>query len=583
MIKNLTFLMLFLAFGSMVVGQDLPNFMTQQEKDFLRMNGGLQIFQTDDNNPPPGPVRTMAEWEQLQGLQITWTSQTAILRQIVDYAQEECIVYIICSDSNTVKTNLTNNGVPLTNVKFLVTGFNSIWCRDYGPWSVYSNVMDTLRIVDWIYNRPRPLDDVSPVFVSNNLGIPYHRTLIAPNDLVNTGGNFMVDGHGTAFASKLILEENQAGNPYGVSVKNEAQIDAIMNSYMGISRYIKMNTLPYDQIHHIDMHMKLLDEETLLVGQYPNGVADGPQIEANLQYVLNNFQTCFGRPYKVIRIPMPPEGGQYPNSGGDYRTYTNSVIVNKTVIVPTYELRYDTTALRIYREAMPGYNVVGINCNAIIPSLGAIHCITKEIGVNEPVFISHMAVRDNNNTTNPYPVKAYIKTKSGVNNAKLFWRTDTTMAYNQVNMSVAGDTFTASIPAQNLGTKVYYYISATSNSGKTVTKPLPAPAGYIKFNVDNPTSITNSTGIANRYELSQNYPNPFNPTTEINFAIPTSEHVSLKVYDLSGKLLRTLVDDFRTAGSYRVNFNARNLSSGVYFYKLTSGSYTQVKKMTLIK
>lgn len=583
MIKKITFLVLFLALGSMVSGQDLPNYMTQQEKDFLRMNGGLQIFQTDDNNPPPGPVRTMAEWEQLQGLQITWTAQTTILRQIVDYAQEECLVYIICSDSNAVKTNLTNNGVPLTNVKFLVTGFNSIWCRDYGPWSVYSNVSDTLRIVDWIYNRPRPLDDVSPVFITNYLGIPIHRTLQAPNDLVNTGGNFMVDGHGTAFASKLILEENQAGNPYGVSVKNEAQIDAIMNNYMGISRYIKMNTLPYDQIHHIDMHMKLLDEETLLVGQYPPGVADGPQIEANLQYVLNNFQTCFGRPYKVVRIPMPPENGQYPNTGGDYRTYTNSVIVNKTIIVPTYELRYDTTALRIYREAMPGYNVVGINCNSIIPSLGAIHCITKEIGVSEPVFISHMAVRDNNNTTNPYPVKAYIKTKSGVNNAKLFWRTDTTVAYTQVNMSVAGDTFTASIPAQNLGTKVYYYISATSNSGKTVTKPLPAPAGYIKFNVDNPTSITNNTGIADRYELSQNYPNPFNPTTEIRFAIPTNEHVSLKVYDLSGKLIRTLVDDFMSVGSYNVNFNAQGLSSGVYFYKLSSGSFTQVKRMTLIK
>ena len=55
-----------------------------------------------------------------------------------------------------------------------------------------------------------------------------------------------------------------------------------MNKFLGVDRYIKMNTLPYDQIHHIDMHMKLLDEETLLVGQYPPGIADGPQIEANL-------------------------------------------------------------------------------------------------------------------------------------------------------------------------------------------------------------------------------------------------------------------------------------------------------------
>ena len=565
-----------------VNAQDLPSFMTEQEK--LMMDKYQYPFIiTDDNNPPPGPVRTMAEWEQLSAIQITWTAQTTILRQIVDYAQEECLVYIICSDSNSVKTNLQNNGVPLTNVKFLVTGYNSIWCRDYGPWSIYSNVMDTLRIVDWIYNRPRPLDDVTPVFISNYTGIPIHRTLQSPNDLVNTGGNFMVDGHGTAFASKLILSENAPGNPYGVSAKTEAQIDGIMNSYMGIDRYIKMETLPYDVIHHIDMHIKLLDEETLLVGQYPPGVADGPQIEANLQYVLNNFQTCFGRPYKVVRIPMPPENGQYPNTGGDYRTYTNSVFVNKTVIVPTYELQYDTTALRIYREALPGYNVVGINCNSIIPSLGAIHCITKEIGVQEPVFISHAKLLNTDNTSSPYQVKAYIKTTSGVANAKVFWRTDTTIAYNQVNMSAAGDTFTASIPPQILGTSVYYYISATSVSGKTVTKPLPAPAGYIRFEVDNATSITGNNGTINGYNLSQNYPNPFNPTTEINFTIPETGFVELKVYDLTGRLVKTLVSDMKNAGSYNVEFNAEGISSGVYFYKLSTDNFSDIKKMILLK
>ena len=566
-----------------VNAQDLPSFMTEQEK--LMMDKYQYPFIiTDDNNPPPGPVRTMAEWEQLSAIQITWTAQTTILRQIVDYAQEECLVYIICSDSNAVKSYLTAGSVPIVNIRFLITSFNSIWCRDYGPWTVYSNVIDTMRIVDWIYNRPsRPQDDATPLFIANYMGVPIHRTLQAPNDLVNTGGNYMVDGHGTAFASKLILTENQAGNPYGVSAKTENQIDGIMNSYMGINRYIKMNTLPYDVIHHIDMHIKLLDEETLLVGQYPPGIADGPQIEANLQEVINNYQTCFGKRYKVVRIPMPPEGGQYPNNGGDYRTYTNSVFVNKTVIVPTYEAQYDTTALRIYREALPGYKIYGINCNSIIPSLGAIHCITKEIGVSEPVFISHSALRDTNNTTNPYPVKAYIKTKSGVNNAKVYWRTDTTQAYQQINMSVAGDTFTANIPAQSLGTTIYYYISATSNSARTVTKPLTAPDGYIKFHVDNTTGITGSTGVLHGFELKQNYPNPFNPATEISFTLPENNFVTLKVYDVSGRLVKTLVNDFRTAGNYKVSFDGGGISSGIYFYKLESGQFTDVKKMILVK
>jgi agmatine/peptidylarginine deiminase len=519
----------------------------------------------------------MAEWEELSALQITWTQEQAILRQIVDYAQDEVLVYIICSDSNAVKTYLTSGSVPLTNVKFLVTPFNSIWCRDYGPWTIYNrSTSDSLKIADWIYNRPsRPLDDATPTFVANYISAPIHTMNQAPNNLIATGGNFMVDGHGTGFSSKLIENENP-----GHTV---AEIEAILSSYMGITRYVRMNTLPYDQIHHIDMHMKLLDEETLLVGQYPAGVADGPQIEANLQFVLNNYQTCFGKPYKVVRIPMPPEGNLYPNQGGDYRTYTNSVIVNKTVIVPTYEQRYDTTALRIYRENMPGYRVVGINCNSIIPSLGAIHCITKEIGVKEPVFISHSGLRNTSNTTTPYQVKAYVKTKSGVANAKMFWTTDTTQAFTQVNMTAAGDTFTANIPAQPLNTKLYYYISATSNSGRTVTKPLPAPSGNFRFMVTTTTGVTTNSSNVTSYGLAQNFPNPFNPATTIKYSLPKAGFVKLQVYDIAGKVVRTLTNEVQQPGEYKVDFNAADLTSGVYFYRLDAGEFSQVRKMLLIK
>lgn len=559
-----------------------PTAMELQQMEYLRNNPIPPVLM--DPNPPPGPVRTMAEWEELQALQITWTAQLSILRQIVDYAQDECLVYIICSDSNSVKTYLTNGGVPLVNLRFLITSFNSIWCRDYGPWTVYSQNIDTLRIIDWKYNRTtRPQDDATPVFIANNMGVPIHQTLIAPNDLVNTGGNFMVDGHGTAFASKLILTENGPGNPYGVSVKTESQINSIMSTYMGISRYIKMDILPYDQIHHIDMHMKLLDEETIMVGQYPPGIADGPQIELNLQYVLNNFQTCFGKPYKVVRIPMPPHNGNYPPSG-NYRTYTNSVFVNKTVIVPTYELQYDTTALRIYREALPGYRVVGIDCNAIIPSLGAIHCITKEIGVNEPVFISHSALRNTNNTSQPYEVKAYIRSKSGITSARMYWTLDTTSGFTQVNMTNIGDTFRANIPQQPLNTRIYYYISATSVSGRTIAKPLPAPSANFRFMVTNVTGIEQiAAGIPNKFTLHQNYPNPFNPVTKIKFDIAKNSKVKLIIFDVTGKEVLKITDAFMTAGSYSYQWNASTFASGIYFYKLQADEYSEIKKMILVK
>jgi uncharacterized delta-60 repeat protein len=85
------------------------------------------------------------------------------------------------------------------------------------------------------------------------------------------------------------------------------------------------------------------------------------------------------------------------------------------------------------------------------------------------------------------------------------------------------------------------------------------------------------------FYLSQNYPNPFNPSTTINFSLPVSGFVTLKVYDALGNEIATLVNENLNSGSYSLNFDASKLTSGVYFYKLTTQNYNEVKKMILIK
>jgi hypothetical protein len=93
----------------------------------------------------------------------------------------------------------------------------------------------------------------------------------------------------------------------------------------------------------------------------------------------------------------------------------------------------------------------------------------------------------------------------------------------------------------------------------------------------------NNSTLPKDYTLSQNYPNPFNPTTTINFSVPKSEYVKIKVYDILGRDVVTLVNENKPVGNYKVEFNAGKLTSGVYFYRMESGSYSQTKKLLLLK
>lgn len=525
--------------------QYLPSGITEAEKQLNYTPPAALGITT----PPSSSVRTPAEWEEIDGLCIRWEGSFArtTLREIVRNAKEEVTVYIVTEQQSSVQNYLQNNGIDLNNIVFVNAESNSIWFRDYGQWNVYTEDVDSLLWVDWIYNRPRPDDDNVPVELAQLLNIPLYQTTSAPYDLVNTGGNFMVDGFGTAFASELIIEEND-GTGYGVTNHSEIAIDNILDAFMGIERYIKMPTLPYDGIHHIDMHMKLLDEETLLIGEYPSGVADGPQIESNLNYVLNNFNSVFGTDYKVVRIPMPPEGGYYPDTWGDYRTYTNSVFVNNTVLVPIYEEQWDTTALRIYREALPGYNVVGIDCNEIITASGAIHCITKAVASDDPLLIRHQPLNDQTYSANDYQIEALIQHADGVSEASVYWTTDTAVGFASEPMqltSVTDNTWTGFIPYQQAGATVYYYIQAEAINGKEQVRPMPAPEGFWKFKV-----LANPTGIDEEEVRIGVYPNPSNGVFEVNTNL--QKPTTIWVYDGVG---RRLIAQHFTGASVQVDLS----------------------------
>lgn len=592
--KSLYTLIAGLLLGARLFAQsepDLPRYMTADEKIRMKHTATADAaVLTGITNPPTLPVRTMAEWEELQALVITWRSQPVILTEIVKAAREECRVIICCNIQDSIpaaQNRLIAAGVDISsNVEFLLVPNNSIWVRDYGPNCVYANDVDSLYIIDWIYNRPsRPLDNALPEKIANYLDVPIYTTTVAPTDMVNTGGNFMSDGMGTAFSSELILDENDLGNPYGVSVKSEADINGILQDFMGINRSIKMDVLPYDEIHHIDMHMKLLDEETLLVGEYPAGIADGPQIEANIQYVLDNYKSAFGTPYKVIRIPMPPQNNLYPSNGANYRTYANAVFVNKTVIVPFYEQKFDTTAQRIWEESLPGYKIVGINCNKIIPSLGAIHCITKEIGVPDPLRIIHQELpscMENTEWPSGYPIWANLSHRSGMASATIHYATNPDGPWESVDLPVylLDDTswsYKGLIPLQPDGSTVYYYIEGVANNGKTLTRPLPAPAAYWSFCVKE-TIGTEEVAQATLLEI---YPNPASAITVIPVSAKHKTQGKIRIINTLGQVVETVFAGEIPSGTSNHFIDAGNYVPGTYFVELQTGSQIVLKKLVV--
>lgn len=580
--KKLILLLFYSGIFEICLAQDLPKGFAPGEE--AQMTSYLENFSSNRalkpliNTPPPfTKLRNAAEWEEIQTLTITWTSYTPIHRQIILAAQNETKITIVCSDSNAVKTNLNANSVPLTNLRFVIAPFNSVWIRDYFGNSVYGKHVDSLILVDWIYNRPRPLDDVVPTAVANNLNIPIYETTSSPNwNLIHTGGNYMSDGLGTAFSSTLTDSENPT--------KTVAMIDTIMKKFMGINRYIRMPTLPYDGIHHIDMHMKLIDEETLLVGQYPPGIADGPQIEANLAWILANYNSVFGTPYKVVRIPMPKDRNNlWPNqSGGWYCTFTNGVFVNKSYIFPTFYQQYDTTAFRILKQNLPGYKITGIDCDEpsspIISASGAIHCITHAVHVKDPLLITHQRLNMKCSTDPSYLVSAKIAHKSGINSATVYWTNDTLNGFSPLNMSLANiatNEYTAAIPTQTAGTKVYYYISATANSGKTITRPITAPLGRWNFDVQNCiTSIKEITTL----EVKPVYPNPANSITCIPLLSKGVVRASVTLYNALGQEIEILFDG-ELQGEKNVFLHAENYEKGIYFIHINSEKGQSVQKL----
>jgi serine protease AprX len=225
---------------------------------------------------------------------------------------------------------------------------------------------------------------------------------------------------------------------------------------------------------------------------------------------------------------------------------------------------------------------------------------------NSNPLISHTQPFTSTTNTGIISLKAKI-TDNGIirytrlNEApRLYYRKNTGSgwsAYTSANFTTTNlDTFYFQIPGSVLGTTVQYYFAAQDialptpkmatlpGGGSGINPPgTTAPTTAFQFVVGT-TSITETgSGLPKEFKLYTNYPNPFNPSTEIKFDLPKSTMVTLKIYDINGRMIKELVHQNLIAGSYRTTFDAAGLSSGVYFYQLLAGDFKAQNKMLLVK
>lgn len=444
--------------------ESLPHEMTPEE-ELIRDLIGRDARTT----PPPSaqPVRHLAEFERQQGVLVRYP--LGISTALVAEMSEEALIYCVVTTSqqSSAYNAFAGGGVNMSNVVWVNGSSDTYWTRDYGPWFIYDDNGD-LAIIDTIYNRPRPNDDAVPGLVANRMGLD----LYGPN-LIHTGGNWMADGHGVAVSTTLVWEENPG--------LTHAQIDAMVDDYLGIHTYHVVADVNGEYIKHVDCWGKFLSVDQILIRQVPTSHSQYDEIEAAVDY-FESQTSSYGWPYRVVRVYTP-----------NNEPYTNSLILNDKVLVPITGSAWDDDAIAAYQAAMPGYEVLGFTGSWA--STDALHCRT--IGIGDPglLYVFSRPLQDTGETSMPYRVAAEIidYSQSGLiaDQLRVYWRSGGSGPFDyEVMNAVAGtDSFYADIPAQPAGTQVQYYVQAADNSGRQESWPLVGAAGPFGFRVISPITI----------------------------------------------------------------------------------------------
>ncbi len=454
--KSLSIFTLLLLMAAAVQAQEKkPDWMRWHylsEEEMYDNSRGMNFVETD---PPTGEPRFVAEFEPMQGVMIRYP--LGIPTSLVAQLSNNCMVYCIVSSGyqNQAQSSFQGAGVNMDNVTFVNAQTDSYWVRDYGPWYIFED--RNPAIVDNIYNRPRPNDDnISGVF-ANFWQIPMYGM-----NLQHTGGNMMEDGRGHGVSDDLVFQENNY---------NEENVRNKMRDYLGIDPYHVTIDPQGDYIAHVDCWGKYLAPDKILIAQLPQSNPRYQYYEQVAEY-FETTNCCWGYPYHVYRVQEP--------GGYTLAPYTNSLILNKTVYVPMgTNNTYNQDAIAVYQEAMPGYEIIGVNGgSAGWENTDALHCRTRGVMDFDMLFVDHRDVlHGEQEWQESIPVVSKFIAYSGANlkqDSLLVYYSIDGGAYQTAHMTATGnpDEFVGYITGYQGGSEIDYYVFGADESGHRYTQPV---------------------------------------------------------------------------------------------------------------
>ena len=525
-------------------------------------------------------------------------SHTSVFAYLIDAIRmggaEPWVRVTHLADSTYVKQHMAYLGLATDGIKWIEGFGDSFWFRDCGPICFYYGEGDTVGMLDFQYYSGRAIDDSLPQIINQQKGLPIWTTSIEWE-----GGNCIVDGDGLVISSDAIYESN--ADTYGQILWNgpnrtptsyerktalsHQQVRDSLAYLMGPRGAKILPKFRYDGgTGHIDLYADMYDENAFVFSLFPDAYSswvDYQTAHRNIDSICS-WTSTFDNPFKKAYIPFPSkDNGSNFSSQTQYnqqytRTYSNHTFVNNVIIQPCFSqvvdgepsAEWDRNNLDAIRQAYPGYTLYPIDVRSFDGSGGAIHCITKQIPAERPIRILHPSITGNVAnlyTSSDAPIHAIITNADGIASVKLVYRVDDG-EWNEVPMTAgANNTYDATIPTStftfNNYATIQYYISATSNAGKTITKPFTAAqGGYFTFFIGENVGIENV--VSAEANFGQFYPNPATDLANLQINLGNGQNYTVTIINNSGRTIHT--SSLQAAGQIVYTINASRLAAGIY-------------------